>query len=576
MKRNIYRLLCGSVLTAFLFSSCSDILEEQPRSSLTPDLFKTEIGLESGLAAAYTGLRWLVGAQGPMFCMELGTDEFTSGASNTNWTLDMTPAANGTLITSETGDFGAFWTSSFQWINTCNGVIDYGTELNLSPVLIAEARCLRAYYYFNIVQMFGAAPLDLGAGNLKFNTSPSRTSVRNSVDDVYAAIIADLDFAVANLPVTSRKTGTVNKKTALHFLAKAYLTKGDYTNALKYAEDLITNQASYGIGLEDTYAKVFVEGNEHGKEILMTCEHSTDFTYNGFPGVSNTDYATGVTSEDRSSSYFTVNYPTIQVPAGSGKVPVGRSLLYARPWIRMAPTNELLLNIFGDKTNDSRYYSTFQTVWLRNAEAGAGPFTGLLGQVLEIGDTAYVFPGEEVTAEYRASKNYRIITPSEHARDLFPSMMKFFDTKRHSINGVNERTFMVAKFSETYLIAAEAAVRLNQNDKARNYILTLRKRAAFPGHEDAMVAATPATITIDYILDERSRELCGEQMRWLDLIRTGKWIERCSTYTLGKTVWQRDIKSHYVLRPIPQSQLDRLDESIDRKAYQNPGYSGGD
>ena len=88
-----------------------------------------------------------------------------------------------------------------------------------------------------------------------------------------------------------------------------------------------------------------------------------------------------------------------------------------------------------------------------------------------------------------------------------------------------------------------------------------------------MEAATPATITIDYILDERSRELCGEQHRWLDLIRTGKWTERASTYHLGGIEYTRDIKPHYLLRPIPQSdQMDRMHEDVDKAGYQNPGY----
>jgi hypothetical protein len=131
---------------------------------------------------------------------------------------------------------------------------------------------------------------------------------------------------------------------------------------------------------------------------------------------------------------------------------------------------------------------------------------------------------------------------------------------------------MLAKFSETYLIAAEAALMLNDQTKARNYILLVRKRAATPNNEMAMEAATPAIIDIDYILDERSRELCGEQMRWTDLIRTGKWIERAKTYKVGEETFSRDIKPHYILRPIPQGQIDLMDEKMDKTAYQNPGY----
>jgi hypothetical protein len=576
MKRNIYKiLLCGSIVASML-TSCYDILEEQPRAAMTPDLFRSEAGLQQGLTAAYVGLRSIAGAQGPLFCMELGTDEFTSGASNTNFPIDMTRSRTGTTpITSTSGDFDAFWNNSFQYINTCNGVIDFGTELNMSPVIIAEARFLRAYYYFNLVQMFGATPLDLGSGPLKFNTSPNRGSVRNSVDEVYAAIKADLQFAIDNLPVTSRLTGTVAKKAAIHYLAKVYLTTGEYALALSTAETLINNPGSYDTGLMDTYADVVKQGNEHGKEVLFVVEHTQDLAFNGFIGQSNADGGptSGYGAEDRSNSYYTSNYPTFAVGT---QFPVGRSVEYSRPWIRMAPTDELLLQTFADKTNDSRYYSTFQTVWLSNVErpGGAnGSFTGLLGQPINVGDTALYFPGTNVSEEFKASKNYRVWGVSDHTEIYFPSMWKFFDRERKTVNAASGRPFIVAKLSETYLIAAEAAIKSGtQNEKARQYILALRRRAAFPGHEAEMEANTPATITIDYILDERSRELCGEQLRWLDLIRTGKWIERSTTYHLGGVAYTRTIEPHYVLRPIPQGQLDRLEESVDRTQYQNPGY----
>ena len=574
MKHTICYMLLTGAICAGIFSSCNDLLEEQPRAVLTPDLFRTTAGLQSGLTAAYQGLRFVTGSQWPIFCMEAGTDEFTAGASFTNAPLDMSPAVVGTTpITSQTGDFSNFWNSSYQYINTCNGIVEYGEEAGLSAGLIAEARFLRAYFYFNLVQMFGGCPLDLGSGELKFNTTPNRMSVRNSVGEVYAAILADLNYAAENLPVESRLVGTAARKAAMHYLAKVHLTMGNAPQALQTAEAMLNNQAAYGVALLPTYADVVKEGNEHSSEVIFTCERTNDsYTFNGFPGLSNSSGG-GIGGDDRSISYYTPNYPTFV--AGSG-APVGRSVAYSRPWIRLAPTDELITGVFADKTNDSRYYATFQSVWLSNVERGGGAaatYTGLLGEPINVGDTAFVFPGQEVSDEFRASKNYRIWTPSQHTRDFLPALHKFFDTKRKDVNDASGRTWLTAKLSETYLLAAEAAVQTGNNAKAREYILTLRKRAAYPGHEAAMEAATPATITIDYILDERSRELCGEQHRWLDLIRTGKWTERASTYHLGGIEYTRDIKPHYLLRPIPQSdQMDRMHEDVDKAGYQNPGY----
>jgi hypothetical protein len=96
-----------------------------------------------------------------------------------------------------------------------------------------------------------------------------------------------------------------------------------------------------------------------------------------------------------------------------------------------------------------------------------------------------------------------------------------------------------------------------------------------------MLAATPDVITIDYILDERSREFWGEGYRWFDLVRTQKWGERASTYRIagdGYTdkdlkTYTREIPAGYYIRPIPQAQLDGLIMSTEEKAnYQNPAY----
>jgi hypothetical protein len=98
---------------------------------------------------------------------------------------------------------------------------------------------------------------------------------------------------------------------------------------------------------------------------------------------------------------------------------------------------------------------------------------------------------------------------------------------------------------------------------------------------EEMVEATPATITIDYLLDERMREYYGDGFRWFDLVRTQTWAERAKTYTIcgpGKNdltpqTVTRDIQNYHYLRPIPQGQLDNMKmEKAEKQAYQNPGY----
>ena len=161
------------------------------------------------------------------------------------------------------------------------------------------------------------------------------------------------------------------------------------------------------------------------------------------------------------------------------------------------------------------------------------------------------------------------------------------------VNGGSPRPWNIAKFSELYLIAAEAAVKLNNNAEAVNLVNVLRERAGKQtycvnsrsavsvDHSAEMVATTPRTITIDYILDERSREFWGEGYRWFDLVRTQKWAERATTYRIAGSgytdstleTFTRNIPAGYYLRPIPQSQLDGMMMSTEEKAnYQNPAY----
>ena len=165
-----------------------------------------------------------------------------------------------------------------------------------------------------------------------------------------------------------------------------------------------------------------------------------------------------------------------------------------------------------------------------------------------------------------------------------------------SPNGSTCRPFDIAKFSELYLIAAEAAVKgatPKAGQSARELVNVLRARAGkwsfsnaenlvkVEDHSAAMIAATPATIDMNYILAERSREFFGEGYRWFDLVRTQKWEEIAGTYQIcdagshtPKTFTRVINKAVHYLRPIPQGQIDRLDMSVeDKAAYQNPGYN---
>ena len=276
-----------------------------------------------------------------------------------------------------------------------------------------------------------------------------------------------------------------------------------------------------------------------------------------------------------------------------------------RPWRLLVPTQEVFTKTFpvADRAIDSRFAGTFVTVFRANYQGRTSyngtVLKGMNNLDINNGDTVFYFLPTEPTAGalqqeasgkylYYTNKAYAVWTPSTISRHNYPSVWKFGTQRADSVpdgslkNDASVRPFPIAKLSETYLIAAEAAVKgatPQTGYSARDLLVVLRRRAATAGHADDMETATPATITIDYILMERSRELYAENLRWYDLTRTGKLEEYAGSYTMCENKsftavkTTRTILAKHYLRPIPSSQFDNMDNTAEEKAaYQNTGY----
>ena len=191
-----------------------------------------------------------------------------------------------------------------------------------------------------------------------------------------------------------------------------------------------------------------------------------------------------------------------------------------------------------------------------------------------------------------------VIAPTAISRIVYPGLWKLGPYRTDNGTGLGQpnagstRPYNIAKFSEFYFIAAEAAVKgASGSMSARDLVNVIRARAGkwrFDNNDNvarvednsaAMTAATPAAIDINYILAERSREYYGEGYRWFDLARTQKWAELASTYSIGGVNYgnhtpvtvTRDIQPYLYLRPIPQGQIDAMIGN--KAAYQNPVYN---
>ncbi len=635
--------------------SCSDLLEEQPRSIYEPGFFRTEKGVYGGLTAMYAHLRYIYGEPYFYNTLETGTDEYTWGQSaDQNFkVMDISGEGN---IDPNSSRSDVIWNLSFSNINTASGIIENAEAAGISQELIAEARFFRAFDYFLLVQTFGGVPLDLGAGELKFNTSPSTKSVRNTVPEVYTrGIFPDLITAIQDLPENGRVTGGATKTLARLYLAKAYLTYAwwlenpnniptypaadrvdpDGHNAQYYfqqAYDIATTAIDNPgpFGLVETFYDLHLGGNDRNKEMLLYADHTQESEF--YNGTCINCFAGTDPGGNSAVWMVTWNYTEIRSAANpdgtTGVSSVQREAAQAlgRPWTRMAPTIGAVRNTFADKTNDSRYDGTFVTVYRGNWPKG-----GVTNGVLYNANDMPVAPGEPILTfldddselaniEYPAGGNFPgknvpavgagqlpgradfVVSPNGIGRRVYPGLWKMGVHRTDNGTGLGQpnanstRPFKIAKFSELYFVAAEAAVKgaaTVAGKSARDLINVIRARAGkwrwdngdnterIEDNSATMIAETPAVIDIDYILEERSREYFGEGYRWFDLVRTQKWEELAGTYEIcgvnfgdhTPQVVNRQIQPHHYLRPIPQGQLDNMEVSAEEKnLYQNPGY----
>ncbi len=586
MKKIVF-VTVGAALLLAAGGCKKDILDENPTSILTPAFLSTSQGIEAGVTGVYSGLRQIYGNDSGFFTTEAGTDQWTNGITASSGLSDYNP---NDLTPVNDGSHSFIWSVCYSSINTANGVLQYSANVQgLTPArvtqLVAENKLLRAQYYFVLVQDFGDVPL-----MLSFVDSPTKDITRAPLAEVYTQVIKDLTDALA-LADKPAQPGRVTRATALHLLAKVYLTRAtspakqadDYANAAKYAKELLDNQARYGLGLETDAATVFAEGNENGKEVLFNAQFNGDATFSRIDG-----FTFG--GENVAGFNFRSRYD---------KLPnMVRDINNGRPFARHCATHYLedsyiLRDASGTaleagaqlRTTDSRYAKWFTTRYLVNSPGGNAGSTSAV-----VGDTAAWYPGRELSAAKlaqiaaRKPVPYTVLAPSQYTSEYFPTLNKFDSRNRASVNGFSTRPNIIYRLAETYLVAAEAYFYLGNASQAATYINVVRARAAATGKK-AQMDITPAQVTLDFILDERMRELAGEFTRWYDLKRTGQLLARVRNPSMSPplTTVTKDgfskggvygsnaglnIKDFHVLRPIPQTEIDRTSGKI----TQNPGY----
>jgi hypothetical protein len=540
------------IAIAASFSACNKKLEEYNPSNLTATTVYTKaVGFETLVNAAYTYTRFWYGKEEGYLASEMGTDIWTSG------TGDPYPMFTQYINFQGTADpLPLLWNNMYAGVNLCNtgiaqiaAVTDYTPAQKLNRE--AELRFLRAFYYWHIVETWGG---------VNFTTQPTEgaNTVANKtpVETFYNQIFEDLKFAVANLTPTTADYGRATIPVAKAFLARMYLTRGMNTEAFNMADDVIKN---YGYVLQPKYADLWNMGNLKNKEVIWAVDYSTNLANND---LTSATYPNGhYRGSNNGHLMYLMVYDQVNTSLLIRDIPNGR------PFNRYMPTLAYL-NMF-DQQNDSRYAGSFQSVWYANK---AGTYNG---NTIKVGDTVCYTPNTTIPVASQSSKYVTYDLAKVYAsngvpiqRKFYVSLSKFKDSTRASVaEAQSARDVFVIRLAEMYLIAAEAKLNLGDPGTAATYINVLRTRAAKTGRT-AEMQITAAHVNIDFLLDERARELGGEQLRWFDLKRTGKLASRIQAMNPDAAI---NFKPYHLVRPIPQGQIDAVTNKDVFK--QNPGYN---
>lgn len=246
------KLLLFSIILAALMPSCN-VLDVEPQSSIPAgEVFKNKQGIERGILGAYNSLQSLsyYGRTYPIFS-DLAADNQSHPANATSVAY---AEVDNNAILPENATVDGMWTAIYDGLNVANNVIVQVPKMtDMSDAeknkALGELYFLRALHHFNLLNFFGAVPLKteptVGVENVNVP--------RDATDVVFTQIIQDLRFASENLPAGGAKI-RASKHAANALLARVFLYKKDYENAIAYASQVIDNG---GYDLLDNYADIF-------------------------------------------------------------------------------------------------------------------------------------------------------------------------------------------------------------------------------------------------------------------------------------------------------------------------------
>lgn len=547
--------------------SCKEdeFLNEVPLDFYSPEnSYETEANFNAALTDLYARVRALQSMDGGATYSSdfLGTDIAY------NARLDNSRIGNYSSSITPQGDIPKYhWVNWYKIISNANTIISRLSQSTLSEsrqkVVGSEARLFRAWAYKQLVYLYGGVPLILEEA-----TSPKSNFSRASKDEVLKQIVADATDAATNLPnVASATDGKLNKAVANHLLAETYISLKEYDKAIAAATEVISNSnlrlmterfGSLRNQPGDVYFDLFRVGNQNRKsgnmESIWVIQYELDviggvLTSSGSP-MNNMERCVSpavfsiVDPDGKSSMVKNLSASTLN----SG----GRGVSFVRP------SDYYIYEVWGlDPTKDNRVITTTDIRTSPYNIVRDFVYTNPLSPKY-VGKSLIDNPAPNWKAQSWRWYPYptKVTTPGQHPAGVIddPALLTLKTTA-----GPTFRDMYMIRLPETYFLRAEAYLLKGDKAKAADDLNVVRARAkALP------VAA--ADVTLDYILDERARELIFEEDRRVTLQRMGKLVERVRKYNpLNKA----NIQDHNALFPIPYSEIEA---NKDGKLEQNPGY----
>ena len=533
-------------------------LAEVRRDGLTVDnALITKSQFDLALNACYRQVQFFYNSSDGWFdSWHLGAN-FDVSAIATVYIPDPTyPWVDYSKINSQDGQSATWWNWNYSIVKFANTVIG-GVENKIATitadekkVLLAEAKFFRAWAYRNLNIAFGGVPIITGP-----IAEAKVDFVRNTPAECNAFIKSDLESAVANLPIATPIKGKVVRAAADHLLAEINIILKDYDGAIAAATRVIG-------GTDGAYSLMKTRFGARRTEIINTRGVPTDY-YWDLHEIDNQDYQTGnmesiwVAQFERNIQGGGVAHPTLGNRMNQGRVNWCRHWLFAKAGLNgvaadsigrgasfLRGTNYLNWDIWANSAGD-----------IRNNETNVRRKFYFGANIPASGSQPAFNKGDLIPKSFLTVKE-------DSMWFVYPNWTKFGTDKHFAgdfISGYTKDQY-VMRLPETILLRAEAYLAKGDRVSAAADINLIRSRANAP-------LANPSEITIDYILDERARELYGEEYRMLTLMRLGLVFDRVKKF--GGEIQRATVAQKNNLLPIPQSEIDR---NVGAKLVQNPGY----